>query len=361
MLKMNSSIEKLLKNPLGFLTARDNSNDIVAISSRVRLARNFKKHLFPVAASVAELQKVRNSVDDLYENGKLGKSNILKFFIDDLSELDRDILFERHLVSKELITNPVNRAAYITANEKMSLMVNEEDHLRIQAFANGFNLKKAYKIAESIDDKISAELEYAFDPRLGYLSSCPSNVGTGMRASVMLHLVGLQLQGELESTMRALKKLNFAVRGVFGEGSSNSGALFQISNQSTLGSSEEEFLEKIHSTIEQIIAYELNARESLFRSRQYEILDYIGRAYGLMKHAYLLDKKDLFNTISGVKLGVDMGVFSNLNIRRIHEIFITLGDAHLQKYHGNIFKNNGERNAYRAALVRDKIRKGALE
>ena len=358
---MNSSIEKLLKNPLGFLTARDNSNDIVAISSRVRLARNFKQFLFPVASSVAELQKVRNFVDDLYENGKLGKSNVLKFFIDDLSELDREILFERHLISKELITNPVNRAAYITANEKMSLMVNEEDHLRIQAFTNGFNLKKAYKIAEAIDDKISTEIEYAFDPRLGYLSSCPSNVGTGLRASVMLHLIGLQLKGELDSAIRALNKLNFAVRGVFGEGSSNSGALFQISNQSTLGSSEEEFLEKIQSTIEQIIAYELNARESLFRSRQYEILDYIGRAYGLMKHAYLLDKKELFNTISGVKLGVDMGVFSNLNIRRIHEIFISLGDAHLQKYHGNIFKNSGERNAYRAALVRDKIRKGVLE
>ena len=240
-------------------------------------------------------------------------------------------------------------------------MINEEDHLRIQTFTNGFNLKKAYKAATSIDDQISSELEYAFDPRLGYLSSCPSNVGTGLRASVMLHLVGLQLKGELESAIRALNKLNFAVRGVFGDGSSNSGALFQISNQSTLGCSEEEFLEKIQNTIEQIISYELNARESLFRSKQYEILDYIGRAYGLMKHAYLLDKKELSNTISGVKLGVDMGVFSNLNIRRVHEIFISLGDAHLQKYHGTQFKNNEERNAYRAALVRDKIRKGALD
>ena len=302
MLKMNSPIEKLLKNPLGFLDANDNDNDIVAISSRVRLARNFKKFLFPAAASVAELQKVRNSIDDLYETRKLGKNNLTRFFIDDLSELDREILFERHLVSNELITNPVNRAAYISANEKISLMINEEDHLRIQTFTNGFNLKKAYKAAASIDDKISSELEYAFDPRLGYLSSCPSNIGTGLRASVMLHLVGLQLKGELESAIRALNKLNFAVRGVFGEGSSNSGALFQISNQSTLGCSEEEFLEKIQNTIEQIISYELNARESLFRSKQYEILDYIGRAYGLMKHAYLLDKKELSNTISGVKL-----------------------------------------------------------
>ncbi|MBQ9789128.1 MAG: ATP--guanido phosphotransferase [Lentisphaeria bacterium] len=358
---MNNSIEKLLKNPLSFLNAADNSNDIVAISSRIRLARNLQEFAFPVAAKLEELQEVRNQVDDLFAGGKISKSGFYRFFMDELPELDRKILFERRLISNDLLENVANRAVYISANEKISLMVNEEDHLRIQSFCNGFNLKKAYKAAENLDNKISEHLQYAFDPRLGYLSSCPSNVGTAVRASVMLHLVGLQISGELDSAVRALNKLNFAVRGVFGEGSSNVGSLFQISNQFTLGCAEEEILEKIQNTIEQIISYELNAREQLFRTKQYEILDYIGRSYGMLKHAYLLENKELYNAISGVKLGVDMGVFSNLNIKRVHEIFISMGDAHLQKYHGAPFKNIEEKNSYRAALVRDKIRKGQLE
>ncbi len=358
---MNSSVEKLLKNPLSFLNASDNSNDIVAISSRVRLARNLKEFVFPIAADVATLQRVRNQVDDLYDGKKLGLTAAMRFFVDDLSSVDRELLFERRLISSELKDNTINRAVYISGNEKVSLMVNEEDHLRIQAFANGFNLKKAYKLAENLDNKLSENLEYAFDSRLGYLTSCPSNVGTGLRASVMLHLVGLQIKGELDSAVRALNKLNFAVRGVFGEGTSNIGSLYQISNQFTLGNSEEEILEKIHNTVEQIISYELSARESLFKNKQYEILDYIGRSYGLLKHAYLLESRELYNAISGVKLGVDMGVFSNLNIKRVHEIFIALGDAHLQKYYGGSFASSEECSAYRATLVRDKIRKGILE
>lgn len=358
---MNSAIEKLLKNPLGFLDGADNHNDVVAISSRIRLARNLQQFVFVPAAKVEVLHQVRNQIDDLFEEKKLGLTGGLRFFIDELSQIDREILFERHLISSELNANPINRAVYVSKNEKVALMVNEEDHLRIQSFCNGFNLKKAYKAAESLDNKLSKNLEYAFDPRLGYLTACPSNIGTGMRASVMLHLVGLQIKGELDSAIRALHKLNFAVRGVFGEGSSNIGSLFQISNQFTLGCSEEELLEKIQNTIEQIISYELNARESLFKSKQYEILDYIGRAYGVLKHAYLLENKELYSVLSGVKLGVDMGVFSNLNIRRTHEMYISLGDAHLQKYYGSPFKNNEELNAYRATLVRDKIRKGQLQ
>lgn len=176
----------------------------------------------------------------------------------------------------------------------------------------------------------------------------------------MMHLIGLQINGELDSAVRALNKLNFAVRGIFGEGSSNVGSLFQISNQLTLGHNEEELIEKLQDTLEQIISYELNAREVLFKEKQYQILDFIGRSYGLLKHSYILDEKELLNAISGVKLGVDMGIFSNLDISTIHEIFIRSANAHLQKMNGYAFKTEEERNIYRASFVREQLRKGRV-
>lgn len=357
---MDSQIDKILKNTLSFLGSKNNQNDIVVISSRIRLARNLKKFVFPVASSIESLKDVRNSIDDVFEKDSFSNLTFLKFFVDELPSLDQEILFERRLISRKLLDEPVNRAVYCSSNEKVSVMVNEEDHLRIQTFNHGFNLQKTYKLADMVDNKLNQSLEYSFDPRLGYLSSCPSNVGTGLRASVMMHLIGLQINGELDSAVRALNKLNFAVRGIFGEGSSNVGSLFQISNQLTLGHNEEELIEKLQDTLEQIISYELNAREVLFKEKQYQILDFIGRSYGLLKHSYILDEKELLNAISGVKLGVDMGIFSNLDISTIHEIFIRSANAHLQKMNGYAFKTEEERNIYRASFVREQLRKGRV-
>ena len=354
-MKKKDAINSLLQNPMSYLERKKEKN-IIAISSRVRLARNLAEYSFPVSASVHDLALVRNQVEDAVKNGKVIGSKGLVFYMDELPDLDREFLYERRLVSSKLLDAPLNRGLFVSGNEQLAIMVNEEDHLRIQSFMPGFRLQEAYKKASQADDRLSNELEFAFDDKLGYLSSCPTNVGTGLRASVMLHLPGLTLSGELETTIRALNKMNFAVRGIFGEGSENVGALYQISNQVTLGDSEEEIIEKISATISQIIHYEQNAREYMFVKKQSRLLDYVGRSYGLLKYAYLLHSKETLNALSGVKLGVDMGIFANVDSSMVHKIYVHSGAAHLQKMYGRPFENNETKNIFRADYVRGVLR-----
>lgn len=336
--------------------ARGGDKNIIAISSRVRLARNLEQFPYPVSASVHDLANVRNLIEDVAAAKKIIGARGLIVYMDEISELDREFLYERRLISSKLSSVPLNRGLLLNCNEELAIMVNEEDHLRIQVFMPGFQLREAYKKASQADDKFSSELQFAFDDKLGYLTSCPTNVGTGLRASVMLHLPGLTLTGELESTIRALNKLNFAVRGIFGEGSENTGALYQISNQVTLGDTEEEIIDKISDTIEQIIMHEQNAREKMFSKKQARLMDYIGRSYGLLKYSYLLHSKETLNALSGVKLGVDMGVFANVTPEMVHRIYVHYGAAHLQKLYGGRFENNEAKSVYRADFVRGILR-----
>ena len=359
-MKKKDPISLILQNPMSYLYQKKEKN-IVAISSRVRLARNIAQYNFPVTASVHDLAAVRNAAEDAVRDEKILGSSGLVIYLDELSELDREFLYERRLVSHKLISSPLSRGLFLNSKEQLAVMVNEEDHLRIQSFLPGFQLKEAYKKASLADDKFGRRLEFAFDEKLGYLSSCPSNVGTGLRASVMLHLPGLTLTGELESTIRALNKLNFAVRGIFGEGSENVGSLYQISNQITLGDSETEIIEKISDTINKIIIYELEAREKMFARRQSNLMDFIGRSYGLLKYAYLLRSKETLNALSGVKLGVDMGIFSNVTSEMVHKIYVHFGAAHLQKMYGRAFENNQAKSIFRADFVRGVLRTGGAD
>ena len=359
-MKKKDAVSILLKNPVSYLEQKKEINT-VAVSSRVRLGRNLAQYSFPVSASVHDMAAVRNILEDAVQNQKIIGAGGLIIYMDELSELDRELLYERRLVSNRLIANPLNRGLFVSSNEKLAIMVNEEDHLRIQSFMPGFQLKEAYKKASLADDKFGREVEFAFDEKLGYLSSCPSNVGTNLRASVMLHLPGLTLTGELEAAVRALGKLNFAVRGIFGEGSENVGSLYQISNQITLGDSEEEIIEKISGTISKIIDYEQNARERMFVTKKARLLDYIGRSYGLLKYANLLNSKETLNALSGVKLGVDLGIFSNVNASMVHRIYVHFGAAHLQKIYGRAFENNEAKSVFRADFVRETLRKFAEE
>lgn len=354
-MKRKDAIEILLRNRMSYFEQK-NSSDIIAVSSRVRLARNLAQYHFPVSASVHDMAAVRNIVEDAVNDSKVIGARGLMFYMDELSDIDREFLYERRLVSSKLISDPLNRGLFVSANEQLAIMVNEEDHLRIQSFLPGFQLKEAYKKASKCDDKLAEYLEFAFDDKLGYLTGCPTNIGTGLRASVMLHLPGLTLIGELESTLRALNKLNFAVRGIFGEGSENVGALYQISNQVTLGDSEEEIIDKISDTIERIISCEQQARERMFAKKQSRLLDFIGRSYGLLKYAYLLNSKETLNALSGVKLGVDMGIFANVNSEMVHRIYTCYGAAHLQKFNGGAFENNEAKSIFRADFVRKILR-----
>lgn len=359
-MKKKDPVGVLLQNPMSYLYQKKEKN-IVAISSRVRLARNIAQFPFPVAASVHDLAAVRNMAEDAVRAEKVAGAKGLIIYLDELSELDREFLYERRLVSHKLVSSPLNRGLFLSSNEQLAIMVNEEDHLRIQSFFPGFQLKEAYKKASQADDKLGRRLEFAFDDKLGYLSSCPTNVGTGMRASVMLHLPGLTLTGELEAAVRALNKLNFAVRGIFGEGSENVGALYQISNQITLGDSEEEMIEKISDTINKIIHYELEARERMFVRKQAHLMDFIGRSFGLLKYAYLLRSKETLNALSGVKLGVDMGIFANVDSEMVHKIYVHFGAAHLQKLYGKSFESNEAKSIFRANYVREILRTAATD
>lgn len=351
----NSSIERLLHNPVCFLGESEHDGG-VAISSRIRLARNLAEFPFPPAATPEQLTVIRDLVADTVQRSRMLAAGAFRFDVADLPTLEQEILFERRLVSRDFLNNPAAGALLAKADESVSLMVNEEDHLRLQAFAPGFALEEVWQLIDKVDTKLESKFNFAFDDTLGYLTSCPTNAGTGMRASVMLHLPGLTLTGELESTIRALNKMNFAVRGIFGEGSENTGALYQISNQVTLGDSEEEIIEKISGTIGQIIHYEQNARERMFVKKQARLMDYIGRSYGLLKYAYLLHSKETLNALSGVKLGVDMGIFANVDSFMVHKIYVHSGAAHLQKLYGRPFENNEAKSIFRADYVRGVLR-----
>ena len=328
-----ASVDQLLKNPVSFLDDSGPDDDI-AISSRIRLARNLKGFPFPSAASAQDLQDISSVVTAAVKaSDALDGKDVMCFLPENLSEIDRKLLLERRLVSPDFIRTPQYRTLFVCGGENCSLMVNEEDQLRIQTIRPGFQLQEVWKHISKIDDALGKHLDYAFDDRLGFLTSCPTNVGTGMRASVMLHLPGLVLTDQIASTVHGIGKLHLAVRGIFGEGSDNCGNLFQISNQCTLGESESKIIEGLTSVIKQLILQEKHARRKLLDNDRYAILDNVGRSYGLLRHSYKISFKEAMNCLSGLRIGVDMGLFTSLDIHKVNELFIAIGSAHLCKTH----------------------------
>lgn len=347
-------VDQLLKNPVSFLDDSGPDDDI-AISSRIRLARNIKGYPFPSAASAQNLKEISTVVTAAVKaSGAIGKETMY-FLPENLSETDRKLLLERRLVSPDFIRTPQNRVLFVCGKENCSLMVNEEDQLRIQTIRPGFQLQEVWKHISKIDDDLGKHLEYAFDEQLGYLTSCPTNVGTGMRASVMLHLPGLVLTDQIASTVHGIGKLHMAVRGIFGEGSDNCGNLFQISNQCTLGESETKIIDGLTAVIKQLILQEKYARRKLLDNDRYAILDNVGRSYGLLRHSYKISFKEAMDCISGLRFGVDMGLFTTLTIRDVNELFIAIGSAHLQKTH------NGELSETEIDILRAECCRKLLE
>ena len=350
-----TSVDKLLKNPVSFL---DNSgfDDDIAISSRIRLARNLNHLPFPAAASREVLQDICQMASNAaLQSEALGGSDMLVFHPAEMSRLNREILLERRLASKEFIKTPEERILFVCPHEECSLMVNEEDQLRLQTIKPGFQLRQVWKKINLIDNELGQSLDYAFDEQLGFLTSCPTNVGTGMRASVMLHLPGLVLTGQIAPTIQGIGKLHLAVRGIFGEGSNNSGNLFQISNQSTLGESELKIIDELEAVIRQLISQEKNARRVLLEKKRCNFLDHVGRSYGLLRHSYKLGFEEALNSLSGLRIGVDMGLFNTIDIKQVNELFIGIGAAHLRKMFPEAVSAE-EIDISRAALCREKLR-----
>ena len=344
--------EQMSKRSAVWLSATGASSQVV-LSSRVRLARNVARTPFPSRANADERERILTFVRSAVEKSeKLSRGTFVN--CNQLDELDRTFMVERHLVSLEFSQCRDFSALLIGEEENLSVMVNEEDHLRIQALATGLEMRQAFQLANEVDDELSKTLEFDFDPAFGYLTACPTNTGTGMRASVLVHLPGLALTQEIEKVIAEISKVGSVVRGFYGEGSDVLGNLFQVSNQKTLGRSEEEIMGELESVAQGIIEREQNARKRLFSEAQDQIEDKIWRAYGILRYARSLTSEEVLNMLSALRLGIGMGVLDTVSLSQVNEILALTQPAHLQKFFGKRMESN-ERDRVRASLVRSKL------
>ena len=343
-------IEDLLQKIKKFKNLRSNP---VVISSRLRLARNLKDYRFPNRANITLKCDILSKIKSVLSK-ELDQKNDFFYNIDELDNLEKKCLIERHLISNELCEYPKGSAVYITNDFNYSIMINEEDHIRIQCIKQGFNLNNLWKSISIIDDTIEAILPYSFSNELGYLTSCPTNLGTGLRASVMLHLPGFALTNNIDKFIRASNQLGLAVRGLFGEGSKANGHIFQVSNQQTLGESEEEILNRIGTVFKNIINQELNLRSKFLELNKSKLIDIISRAYCVLRGSYLMSSNEAIDNLSYLRLAVDLGLIAEEKRPFIDELMIELQSGHLQLLYNNM--NTELRDLKRAEVLREMLR-----
>jgi protein arginine kinase len=332
----------------------------IVMSSRIRLARNLADFPFIRRCTPHDRQAIVRSVQQrVLKDGGLTEAGIDKYLaieVDQLKQVDRQFLVERQLISRELAES--EGATYVVVNEAetFSMMVNEEDHLRLQVMHSGLDLTNAWERINRIDDFLESRLAVAFDDKLGYLTACPTNVGTGVRVSVMLHLPALVITKQLEKVFRALQKISLAVRGLYGEGSQASGHFYQISNQITLGRSEEELIEQVSEVVPMLIEYERKARQFLIKESQKDLHDRVSRAYALLCGAQTISSEETMDLLSSLRMGVNLGLISDVEIPVINKLFIHTQPAHLQKLRGASLDRN-DRNIERAVYLRRHLRR----
>ncbi|MFA5389390.1 MAG: protein arginine kinase [Candidatus Omnitrophota bacterium] len=346
------TLDDLLNNTGEWVKCSGPGCDIV-MSSRVRLARNLADYPFAHWASKKEQETVLNTVkDSILTVKKLKDSLCLK--IGELDPIDKQFLVERHLMSKEHMIDAENKGLCVGPDEIISIMINEEDHLRMQVMKSGFNLKEAWQILNDIDTELGNVLDFAYSVDFGYLTACPTNAGTGMRASVMVHLPSLVMTKQIGKVLQAITKLSLTARGLYGEGTEASGNFFQISNQVSLGHKEEDIIDNIERIIKQIIEHEQAARETLIAQNREALEDRIWRAYGTLKSAHIITSNETIDLLSLVRLGVDLGVIKQLDRALINELFVITQPAHLQKLEKKKLGPN-QRDVKRAEIIRKKI------
>jgi protein arginine kinase len=347
-------LSRIISNTGKWLTTDGPHRDIV-VSSRIRLARNLKEKPFPGWAKKMErieiLKEVKSAVEALPE-----MHDAFSETLESLSPLEKQVLVERHLISREHAAKGVGSAVVMNVEQTLSFMVNEEDHLRMQSILGGLQLQKVHALISQTDHELDDILDFAFHEDLGYLTACPTNVGTGMRASAMLHLPGLVMGDQINKVVNSVNKIGLAVRGLHGEGTEAMGNLFQISNQTTLGESEEEIVERLDKVIRQIVEHEQNARALLCEKSPATLLDQVGRAYGILCHAHSMTSKEALNLLSVVKLGTDLGMFPESSSQLVDELLIETQPAHLQKGANAKKMQAEERDSLRAAIIRAKLK-----
>lgn len=349
------SLEKLAKKPGEWLRGDGPLSDIV-ISSRIRMARNVAGYPFFSKATDAQRSELAGKLRSQIASAGQGRWSYLEMAA--IDELDQQVLVERHLISRQHADIRGSRGVAISSSEDVAIMVNEEDHLRIQVLRSGLQLDAIWEEINHIDDLLEERVDYAFHPRYGYLTACPTNVGTGIRVSVMLHLPGLKLTGEIERVFRAAKDMRLAVRGLFGEGTEATGDFFQISNQVTLGRTESEIIEGFkHMVVPKIIDYEQRARKALASERLMALDDRVWRSFGILKHARTISSEETMLHLSHLRIGITLDRIKGIELGTINELFLLTQPAHLQKIHGGRLTGE-QRSVARASLIRQRLGEG---
>ena len=334
-----------------WLCGKGPESDIV-ISSRIRLARNVADFPFLSRANPKEKAQLEKLLRDKVHEAAIPE--VVYFPIHTLTQVDRLFLVERHLISREHAFGKGPRGVAIGPQETVSLMINEEDHLRLQALRSGIQLRKTWEDINVVDDLLEREVDYAFSSQFGYLTVCPTNVGTGMRASVMVHLPALVMTRQIEKVFQAVSKINLAVRGLYGEGTQASGDFYQISNQPTLGKTESEIIANIESVIPKIVEYERTVRETLLENKREVIEDKVWRAYGMLQNARTINSEETMDLLSAVRMGVNLGLIPDLEMRTVNQLFIFTQPAHLQRLERSEL-NSPERDITRATFIRNRL------
>lgn len=330
--------------------------DDIILTSRVRVARNLQDIPFPVLQTDSHANQVIQAVQSSLKSPAftpLGRYELLR--LSDMSAMDRRVLVEKHLISKDLAEQDKHGAVALRDDELVSIMVNEEDHLRVQCIMPGLRLDDAWAVAGALDDAFEQNLPYAFHEKFGYLTACPTNVGTGIRASVMMHLPGLVLSGQINRMLSAVSQVGLTVRGMYGEGSESAGNLFQVSNQITLGESETEIIGNLASVVNQLIGHERAARKALVDESRDGLEDRVSRSFGILAYARRLDSKETLQRLSDVRLGIDLGIIKGVSAGILKELMVMTQPAFLQKYYGQELAP-AERDSRRAALIRERLR-----
>ncbi|GAK04699.1 putative ATP:guanido phosphotransferase YacI [Geomicrobium sp. JCM 19037] len=350
------SLEQFISKAISPWMKQSGPEDDIVLSSRIRLARNLEDYPFPFKSSNDAAQALYKHLHARLANKELdGVGHLSWFSMKDSSDIEKQVLVEKHLTSPQLAEGSSEAAVVLSEDESISIMVNEEDHLRIQCLSPGLQLTQAYEMGNAIDDWIEANVDYAFDEKRGYLTSCPTNVGTGLRASVMMHLPGLVTTSQLSRIIPAVNQIGLVVRGIYGEGSEARGNLFQISNQMTLGKTETDIIDDLRSVVLQLIERERLAREKLYESKKLQLADQVYRSYGILANSRIIESKEAGQHLSNLRLGIDLNLIQGVDSSVLNDLMILIQPAFLQQYAQKALSTE-QRDERRASLIRERLK-----
>ena len=347
------NLERLFEQTGEWLCNQGPASDVV-ISSRIRLARNLSGYPFLSTTDASDQAELYRCTAEAVQE-VLGDENGFIVDVEEADELERSVLVERHLISRQHALGEGSRGVAIWNDERKAVMMNEEDHLRIQALRSGLQLDTLWADIDKLDDELGKSLDYAYEQQLGFLTACPTNVGTGIRVSVMLHLPALRLTQEIDRVIRAARDMRLAVRGMFGEGTDAVGDFYQISNQTTLGKSEQEILDQFdHDIIPRVVEYERAARQSLLSSHRQRLEDRIWRAHGILANARTISTEEALSLLSHLRMGIHTERYDGLDLQTLNDLFLRVQPAHLQK-HAKQRLDGAARGIARADLLRERL------